>query len=703
MREASREMRSGRGDRLTIAAEHSATEPAFLTRIRLRARRRVLWLRSLWAGDATGGQGLAISHVEVDRVLADPDQLARAELAFYDSDPAVRDLDAPIRAADLATAADEILGRFRLDFGLRDPEVDLLTLALAVEADPWLRRVFGYIHDDATSSLPTPWLARQLFQWPAGTQVGPDSALLRWRMARPSDGQANPWSVTASWVIDPHIATCLLHGISLDPRLGGAARLVPPSAARKVHCLYPADLAAMTSFVRTLSKDDEQSIEILIAGAAGAGKRTLAMQLCDEFDLALLVADAGKLMGAGVDPAAAAEAFVQVTRTARLLRAVVYWHDADEAIPAAWRDATRRVPLSLFGTSLAGSASHAVSEDAARRTVRLPPLTRAARSGLWSKLSGEPVPPPVLDWPLLPSDIARAAAVARAGPEAVIDACRATLRADSGSLAARLPRPYVWDDLVLPPSVRRHLEEFEAQAKLRWPVYEDWGFGRLCPMGRGIAALFTGKSGMGKTMTAQVLARSLGMEIYRVDLAGVMSKYIGETEKNLRQVFDSCERANVLLFFDEADALFGQRTKVNDAQDRFANIGIDYLLQRMENFDGIAVLATNRKGDIDTAFLRRIRFVVDFLPPGVDERRLLWTLALPARAPNGEELLDSIDWDLLAQRFDMSGADIKAAAMGAAFLARSEGARIGMAHVLHAGRRELAKHGLLLRAGELEG
>jgi SpoVK/Ycf46/Vps4 family AAA+-type ATPase len=198
-------------------------------------------------------------------------------------------------------------------------------------------------------------------------------------------------------------------------------------------------------------------------------------------------------------------------------------------------------------------------------------------------------------------------------------------------------------------------------------------------------------------MAAQILARSLGMEIYRVDLAGVMSKYIGETEKNLRQIFDACERANVLLFFDEADALFGQRTQVKDAHDRFANIEIDYLLQRMEQFDGIAVLATNRRADMDSAFLRRVRFIIDFLPPGIAERRRLWTLVLPGRSPTGEALLDPIDWDHLAQRLDMTGAEIKLAAMGAAFLARSQNVRIGMAHVLHAARRELSKRGVIVR------
>jgi SpoVK/Ycf46/Vps4 family AAA+-type ATPase len=190
------------------------------------------------------------------------------------------------------------------------------------------------------------------------------------------------------------------------------------------------------------------------------------------------------------------------------------------------------------------------------------------------------------------------------------------------------------------------------------------------------------------------------MELYRVDLASVMSKYIGETEKQLKRIFDICERANVLLFFDEADALFGQRTQVKDAHDRFANIEIDYLLQRMEQFDGIAILATNRKGDMDTAFLRRLRFIVDFTQPGPEERLTLWHLALPQQSPGGEELLDDINWEFLATRLTMTGADIKASALGAAFLARAAGTRITMKQVLFAARREMAKQGINLRSGD---
>jgi SpoVK/Ycf46/Vps4 family AAA+-type ATPase len=248
--------------------------------------------------------------------------------------------------------------------------------------------------------------------------------------------------------------------------------------------------------------------------------------------------------------------------------------------------------------------------------------------------------------------------------------------------------------------VREHLRELEEQVRLRPAVYEEWGFERLCPMGRGITALFAGNSGTGKTMAAQVLARSLELKLLRVDLAGVVNKYIGETEKRLKEVFDACERSSVLLFFDEADALFGQRTQVKDAHDRFANIEIDYLLQRMEQFEGVAILATNRKGDLDKAFLRRIRFIVDFLPPGPAERMALWRRALDSRPAGCEEILGGIDWDFLAHKLTMTGADITMAALNAAFLARSQGSRITMDHILHTSRREMTKHGVVVRPGE---
>jgi SpoVK/Ycf46/Vps4 family AAA+-type ATPase len=198
-------------------------------------------------------------------------------------------------------------------------------------------------------------------------------------------------------------------------------------------------------------------------------------------------------------------------------------------------------------------------------------------------------------------------------------------------------------------------------------------------------------------MAAQVMAKSLGLPLLRVDLAGVVNKYIGETEKNLRKVFDALEDSNALLFFDEADALFGNRTQVKDAHDRFANIEIDYLLQRIEQFDGVAILATNRRQDLDPAFVRRLRFVIEFLPPRPAERLALWRLALPECAPNGEQIRGNIDFDYLAERLIMTGAEIKSTALAAAFLARAEDEKIAMRHIFTAAQREMAKQGQRLR------
>jgi SpoVK/Ycf46/Vps4 family AAA+-type ATPase len=228
-----------------------------------------------------------------------------------------------------------------------------------------------------------------------------------------------------------------------------------------------------------------------------------------------------------------------------------------------------------------------------------------------------------------------------------------------------------------------------------------WGFASKYGQGLGITALFAGPSGTGKTMAAQVLARSLDLDLYRVDLATVVSKYIGETEKQLAAVFAEAERSNVLLFFDEADALFGQRTRVHDAHDRYANIEIDYLLQRLDTFRGVAILATNRKSDLDAAFLRRLRTIVDFVTPAPAERLRLWQLALPMHTSTGEQITGSLDHEWLATHLELTGAEIKSIALSAAFDAREAGELITSQRVLEASRRELRKRGAVLRLDHL--
>jgi SpoVK/Ycf46/Vps4 family AAA+-type ATPase len=261
-------------------------------------------------------------------------------------------------------------------------------------------------------------------------------------------------------------------------------------------------------------------------------------------------------------------------------------------------------------------------------------------------------------------------------------------------LAQRIVPVHVWDDIVLPRAIGEQIRELADQVAQRARVYEEWGFGRRLSRGRGISVLFAGPSGTGKTLAAEILANHLALDLYRVDLAGVVSKYIGETEKNLKRVFDAAERSGAILFFDEADALFGKRTEVRDSHDRYANIEVDYLLQRMEDYRGLAILATNRKPSLDRAFLRRLRFVVDFPFPNLDGRRRIWRRAFPPEAR-----LEAVDWELLA-RLEISGGHIRNISLNAAFLAASEGTAISMRHVIRAAGREYAKIDKLVAAGE---
>jgi hypothetical protein len=264
-------------------------------------------------------------------------------------------------------------------------------------------------------------------------------------------------------------------------------------------------------------------------------------------------------------------------------------------------------------------------------------------------------------------------------------ACRELAGWQLDELAQRIVPCYAWDDIVLPEDVNRQLREIAAQVANRPQVYETWGFGAKLSRGRGISALFAGPSGTGKTMAAEILARHLDLDLYRIDLAGVVSKYIGETEKNLKKVFDTAEESGAILFFDEADALFGKRTEVKDSHDRYANIEVNYLLQRMEDYRGLAILATNRKSALDRAFLRRLRFLVDFPFPDAASRCVIWKKVFPAKAA-----VDGLDPGFLA-RLEITGGNIRNIALNAAFLAADEGALIGMAQVMHATRREYAK------------
>jgi hypothetical protein len=658
------------GENMTIVSEALTNiDQAILMRVRLRIQRRMLWLQSLGEGD---------------RLMVLPQVMVAAEVAFYQTDLAAQGLNSQIENADAWIAQHSEWQRLRQIFELLDEESDLLSLAIALEIDPLLHRVYAYLHENTNMDYATPWLASILFngqEW----RFGIDSALVRWRLAYPLEDNRQSRSITAQWIADPDLIDRLITGKTINPILEMAVQFIDPPS----FCFYPEQLSAVQIFVETM---ESEPLEIELVGADGTGRRTLTSQICAKLGWDLMAVDVGLLINSDIAPALATDLIMKSIRLARFHHAIIYWYNCEEIKPNLWQTVQKFCPLTFLGTKAPLKSG---LQGAIRKTFNLPDLTRSQRLQFWQQLTDDyPLPDAIASWVLTPAEITAAARVIPAGTQAIIETCQQMVHRQPGELFTPLICPYTWADLVLPASIQQHLEELESQAKLRSQVYEDWGFERLYPLGKGLTVLFAGSSGTGKTMAAQVLARSLGMELYRVDLAGVVNKYIGETEKRLKQVFDACERSNVLLFFDEADALFGQRTQVKDAHDRFANIEIDYLLQRMEQFDGIAVLATNRKGDLDRAFLRRLRFIVDFVQPGVEERLKLWKLALLNKSPTGEKLLGEIDWQFLAERLNMTGADIKGAALGAAFLARSQGDKITMQHILQAAQREMTKQGI---------
>jgi SpoVK/Ycf46/Vps4 family AAA+-type ATPase len=271
-------------------------------------------------------------------------------------------------------------------------------------------------------------------------------------------------------------------------------------------------------------------------------------------------------------------------------------------------------------------------------------------------------------------------------------AARAVSSPDLGSYAQRIPPRHTWHDIVLPEDQLAQLCELCDQFRYRHVVYDTWSMGGRSQLGRGLSVLFAGPSGTGKTLAAEVIARELQLDLFKIDLSGIVSKYVGETEKNLERIFAQARHANAILLFDEADALFGKRSETKDAHDRYANIEISYLLQKVEEYDGVVILTSNLQQNLDEAFLRRLHFVVAFPMPDEPARQRIWAQHLPDSVPRAA----NVDASELAKRWKFSGGSIRNVALSAAFLAARDGEVLTQAHLLWAARREFQKLGKLV-------
>lgn len=616
------------------------------------------------------------------------------------------------------------LRALRQCFALSAFELDALLVCLAPDLDRRFERLFAYLNDDLTRPRASIDTVLRLTAPPhehvqRQAELAADAALLRYGLLVSDDGGRGL----------PHGLFRVADGIVryLLLRSGADARVarvtsddeVPPLVqrlwrAREEHVA----IAALLTDGPSVAPGDERSSSrvINVHGRGGSGRGFVVQQACARARIGCLALDGGKLRRCGGELHATLAAAL---RDARLGASVLFIHHADRLFEEPGLQAEACAILQVWlrefgGTVLLGSDEPlAFSEwfpaaEVADVAVPAPDIT--ARERAWMEALAT-----LPQWQederiVLARSLAAKFRLTQGEIGSAVQHARAALRVTTDSqararvlhevvarvatprlhqLAEAMPVAHRLDDLVLPDDRFELIHDIVRRVRHRRTVFEDWRFDVVSARGRGLVVLFHGASGTGKTMAADAIAHTLHMRLFRIDLAGVVSKYIGETEKNLRAIFDEANRADSVLFFDEADALFGKRSEVKDAHDRYANIEINYLLQRIESFDGIAILATNKRDHIDDAFLRRIHVSIEFPLPQVPERMRLWHRSFPEPAP----LADDIDWGFLAQRFALTGGAIRNAALSAAYLAADAGSAIGMREVVNAVRIELVKAG----------
>ena len=634
-------------------------------------------------------RGLYISQAHVDRLLAEKSAPPPPDAGAAQ---ARDDIEATADAAECA-GADPRLRRLARNFRLDEIDVELLLIAMAPDVDARFERLFGYLQDDVSRRRASVGLGLELCGLPlssayARSRLAPGAPLVDECLVLIEETERPV--LTRSLRVPDRVAGHLLGSDIPDPVVAALAYECEPATSEEATTLVRWMHDASPSRLAYIRERPGASGAALASSAfAQVGRPTLALdleRLRPEDDLpmvAALTAREAGLTGAGVVAGPievliarglpAVRAFSEMPATVILVGARTW--------DPAW---ARDVPF----------ICEAPIPDAAHRAE------------LWRRnLNGDT--PPGLDlagtmaqFRLTAEQVHRAARAARMEAHAREvpldeDELKAGARAQNAAglerLARRIQPAVGFADLVLPPDTMAQLKELLTRARYREQVLDIWKMGGPSARRRGLTALFAGPSGTGKTMAAEVLAGELGLDLYTVDLATVVDKYVGETEKNLDRIFAEAERVNGVILFDEADALFGKRSEVSDAHDRYANVEVAYLLQRMELFDGIAILATNLRANLDEAFTRRLDSLVDFPEPEEEYRRQLWERSLGTAMPRADDL----DLRFLAESFQLAGGAIRNIVVAAAYAAAEHGRPLSMAHLIRATQREYLKMGRL--------
>lgn len=569
-------------------------------------------------------------------------------------------------------------------------EQDVLLLCTATALDMDMGRLCAAASGEPGKPYPTFALAMRAFDAPAWDALAPSGALRRWRLIEIHQA-ANEPLLNGALRADERIVHYLKGLNHVDDRVANWIRPLAPLQGK----LAPSQVEMserIAAFIAAEAKTPGRPL-IQLLGPEGAAKKEIASDVSARTGVELwrLVPSAITELGSELD------AFSRLLLRESILVGAALYVDCDgeyvehgPALPALLVRFLDRLDDVLVFLAI-GDPVHGIDQAVLHQFVGKPTtseqraawigLIGAKRSAIADRLAGQFN----LDFASIGRTVAMAGSPKVADDAELWRRAREEARPRVPRLAERVVTSVGWDDLILPEQQKALLRELAAQVPHQWTVYQQWGFASRVDRGLGIGAMFCGGSGTGKNMAAEVVAHDIGLDLYRIDLASVVNKYIGETEKNLRRVFDAFEDGGAILFFDEADALFGKRTEVKDSHDRYANIEINYLLQRIEAYRGLVILATNRRSALDSAFLRRLRFVIEFPFPAVEERAAIWAKVFPTETPRAT--LDPIRLG----RLPLSGGNIRSVALNAAFYAASNNTKVDMEIVLSCARNEMVK------------
>ena len=634
-----------------------------------------------------------------------------AEDRYPEPEPSVLQEASAVADQCLASEPRPALVTISQQFGLTTLEYGLLLLCIGMEFEPDVAILCGQAQNSKTLNYPTFSLAFSLFENPDWSVMSPERPLRYWRLVEIVQSVVQPLS-TSALRADERVVNYVKGLNYLDDRLHPFVSKLEHDDTEIV--LPPSQQATLQRVLQYLSSSQPQSRlpVVQVLGSDIKSKRLVLWHIAQAVGWTIYEISSDLIP----DSVSELDTFSRLWQRESFLTPVALYIDAHdrkdqgESI-SAWSARLTRFLERGDGVFFIGTYDPTPISNRAVLKIDVAKPTTLEQRRAWEAVLSEHAPQAASQlagqFDLSIAEIQEIADLVATNPSSnghniddIYDRlwyeCIATTRPRLDTLAQRINAKATWNDIVLPDTALRLLQQITNQVRNRAIVYDNWGFRERMSRGLGMIALFSGESGTGKTMAAEVIATDLGLNLYRIDLSAVVSKYIGETEKNLRKLFDAAEEGGSILFFDEADAIFGKRSQVKDSRDRYANIETNYLLQRLESYRGLAILATNLRSNMDDAFTRRLRFIINFPFPNDESRLHIWKKVFPADVPLGR-----LDYEYLAS-FDVAGGSIYNVALNAAFLAAANNEHVQMHHIMECMRNEYLKSSRLIDERKFE-